>query len=153
MATTTATHGLGIPASNPQPIVIEENSLLMKALSYVPLIGFISSLIQERSLANKIFITAEAPRLVELINVKNQYKIANAVRNLLTAALIVAGIAFGIFSGPLAFGIIGSPLLSGTISTILLTGVAGLNVYKIHQNNAVINELQSTGVRLGMIVA
>jgi hypothetical protein len=29
MATTTATHGLGIPARNPQPIVIEENSVVV----------------------------------------------------------------------------------------------------------------------------
>jgi hypothetical protein len=154
MATTTATHGLRMPAGNPQPIVIEENSGAMKVLSYVPFIGIIPSLIQENSLGKKIINTTEVPRLVELINVKNQYKIANAVRCLLEAVLIIVGIASGILSGPLAFGILASsPLLAGVISTILLTGIAGLNIYNMNKNNKIIVELHSTGFRPGMIVA
>jgi hypothetical protein len=152
MTTTRATLGSEILPRNPEPTFIEENSLLTKALSYIPLIGIIPSVIQQNSLANKISSTRESPKLIELINVKNQYKIASTVRILLTAALIIVGIAFGILSGPLAFGMIGSPLLSGTISTILLTGVVGFNIYGIHQNNKFINELRSTGFREGVRV-
>lgn len=143
MASATAAYVSGISSSKPQSIVIEENSLLMKVISYIPLIGIIPAFIQEVSLANKIFNTSatEVPRVIELINIKNQYKIASAVRNLLTAALIVAGTAFGILGGA---------LVSSAVPTVTLIGLAGLHIYKMSQNNKLITELQSTGFRRGM---
>lgn len=123
------------------PLAIEENSTLLKAISCIPLIGIATSLFQEISLAHKITQVADAPRLIELINVKNQYKVANVVRNLFTAALIVAGIALGIIGGTFAFG---------AVLTLAHVGMAGLNIYRIHKNSQVVSELQTTGFRTGM---
>lgn len=86
-------------------------------------------------------MTTDAPKLIELINVKNQYKDANIVRNLLTATLIVAGIALGIFGS--TFGLV----FAG-----VHIAVAGFTIHLINQNNKIVNELQTTGFRHGMRV-
>lgn len=143
MAATAANHRLGIPM-NSQSILIEENSAVMKAISCIPLLGLIPSYIQESSLERKITNTLGAPRAIELINVKNQYKAANVIRNLLSAALTIAGIAFGILSGT---------LVSGAVSIVIFTGLAGLYIYEIKHNNKIITDLQSTGIRPGIRVA
>lgn len=125
----------------PQPITIEENSTIMKVLSCIPLLGIIPATIQDRSLALKITLEENASRLVELIKVKNQYKVANIVRNVITIALMVAGIALGLLSVGL-----------GTVCASLLALAVGFYVYNIHENNKVINILQTTGVRPGLKV-
>ena len=124
-------------------IAIEENSTFLKAISCIPMIGIFPSMFQEISLADKINRTADVPRLVELINIKNQYKIANAVRNLLTAALTVTGIALNLFSGFFALA---------AVLTCLHIGLAAIHIYRVNQNNKVVNELQTTGLRPGMLI-
>lgn len=124
-------------------LAIKEDSILLKAISCIPVVGVVFSLFQETSIADKITQTSDPTRAIELINLKNQYKIANVVRNLFTAALIATGIALGILSGSFAFGAV---LISAHV------GMAGINICQIHQNNQVVNELQTTGFRMGMQV-
>lgn len=123
------------------PSIPEADPTVLK-LSYIPLIGTISSGFQEVSLAKRFTQTADAPRAIEVIKVKNRYKVASAVRNLVTAALLVAGMALGILGEAFAFG------------AILAIGLAGIHIYRINKNIKVIKELQSTGlIRPGMRIA
>lgn len=124
-----------------QPFAIQENSILLKAISCIPIFGIIISASQEISLIEKIKHTDKAPRLIELIQIKNEYKAANITRNLLQAAFVVTGIALGFFSCGL-----------GASMTGVFLALSGIHAYTIYQNTRVINELQSTGFRPGMLV-
>jgi len=123
------------------PLVIEENSGIRKAIAYIPVVGEIVSYAQEASLETKIFSTTSVPRLVELISVKNDYKIANAVRSVVTVAAIIATVSFVIFSDA-AF----SSLIIPTIPLCLfLLARAADNNWGIGRNNSVIGTLSSRG--------
>lgn len=126
----------------PQPIDIEENSTLMKVLSCIPILGNIPTVIQEQSLGLKIAFTDEVPRLIELIKVKNKYKVASIVRELIEIALIVTGIALGVLSIGL-----------GTICAAISAFYVGINISRIIENKKVINILQTTGVMPGLRVS
>lgn len=134
----TAANPLSRASNSVLPIVIKENSTFLKAISCVPVVGIVVSLFQEISLGRKITETKDPAKLIELMELKNQYKFANAVRNLLTSVLIVAGIAFGYLNGTFA------------VSAGLYIVFAGLHIYRINQNNQLINELRSTGFRPGI---
>jgi hypothetical protein len=139
-----ATTGIYGASGNVSSFAIAEDSIFLKAISCIPIAGAICSLFQEISLSNRITQTADVPRLIELINLKNQYKTINAARNLLTAALNVTGIALGIIGGTFAFG---------AAITLVHVALAGLNIHQINQNNKAINELQTTGVKVGMQIS
>src|ERR1700674_5730388 len=83
---------------------IRENSIVFKMASCVPFLGLIPSQICQLTLMGKIDRTRDVPRLVQLIDVKNHYKIATMTRNLLTLVLVVASIASGFFT--MGWGII-----------------------------------------------
>jgi|GEM_PF-1855223 len=136
MVTATGNHGFKTP-TNPQSIAIEENSAITKAICCIPLLGIIVSHNQDVSLTKKIDDEPKVFRIIELINIKNQYKVANAVRSLFTAALIISGIALGI---------IGYTIFP-SCAAILLTLDAWLNMDAINQNNKLITELELTGSR------
>ena len=125
-------------ASNVLPVAIEEHSPLLKAISLIPLIGIIPSFFQEISLAKKIKQSSNVLRVIELINIKNEYKVANVGRNLITAALILNAIGLGIIRA------------SATFLAFVHIGVAGLHIYLINQNKQVVKELQKSGPRPGM---
>lgn len=117
-------------------IFIEEDSTPLKALACIPIIGAAVGYFQERSLAEKITQTTAVPRAIELITVKNQYKVTGIVRGLITIAWNVAGIAFRIFG-----------VYSGAIGALLLiVNIGGIaqHAYYIYQNNQAIHELQTT---------
>lgn len=126
----------------PEPTVIEENSTLMKVLSCIPVIGILPFVIQDRSLALKISLASEAEvhRLVELITVKNQYKVIAGVRGLLNIALVVAGLAFGVLSTAGYFAI--------AFFILRLTGI--INAF--YENKGVIHILQTQGFKQGLVV-
>lgn len=138
----TVSQKYGIPI-NPLFIVLEEDSAVMKEISCIPFLGILPSFIQEVSLARQIRNTTNVSRLIALINVKNEYKTANIARNLLTAALIITGIAFGILSHGIIFG---------TVTTLLLASIARLEYEKINRNKAMISELQNAGIRPGGMI-
>lgn len=162
----TAANPISRTANGVSPFTIEEDSMPRKVISCIPLIGIFFSASQENSLANQIsciprvgmFFSPSQEnslvnqiinttkktnllKLVELINIKNQYKVTNVVRNLLTVVLVMTGIANGFFGGIFALS-----------SIILHIGMAGQNIYKISQNKQIVNELQATGYRQGMQV-
>jgi hypothetical protein len=125
-----------VPADFLEPFIVQEDSTLMKVFSCIPILGMIPSMIQEVSLANKAGLLANRAQLLEVIKVKNQYKVANIIRNVLDIALIVAGIALGIISRVLG------------VFLIILTVVNVLNIAdRIAYNKTVINELQIRGFR------
>ena len=125
---------------DPYSITLEENSTLRKVVSCIPVIGTIISPMQEASLANKIRRVSDVFLLTFLIEVKNEYKMAAAVRNLIIVAFVVVRIASGIFTA--------TPILLITLS--IHVGLAALNSYEIYQNNKVINELETDGFKQGL---
>lgn len=119
---------------------IEEDLIVLKALSCIPILGAFLSVCVEFSLVKKLENTTSVPKLIELINIKNQYKIINVGRNMLTVALVIAGMAYGI----IVKGVLTKIFLAG-----LLIGIA-INLYGIKKNNQLIKELQTSGLKAGM---
>jgi hypothetical protein len=123
--------------------VIEENSSFMKALSAIPVIGIITSLIQESSLQSQIENAPNTSRAIELIDVKNQYKKMNMVRCLLTAALIiavVAGISFGTVGGITAI----IPIACMLPMCLLFIRLAVRYMDVIEHNEQIMNDLKGS---------
>ncbi len=89
---------------------IEEDSVLCKALSCIPLLGAIPALIQFSSLSDKINQEVVRPggirRCIELRKVRNDYMQASIVNGLLSVAIAGSLLYFGIFI------MIGAQLLS-----------------------------------------
>jgi hypothetical protein len=123
-----------------QPIFIAEDSALFKIISCIPLLGIIPSMLMELSLAEKITKTDDAEHLIRLITIKNSYKEAQVVRNLITMALMVAAFATGIL-GPL-----------GLILAAVHAGLAGTKAHRINQNKEVISHLKRNGFQSGFVV-
>jgi hypothetical protein len=124
---------------------IEENSNWMKAVSCVPILGIIPSMIQETSLVTKIAEERRAPKKIELIQIKNHYKIANATRGVLAAALLVIGIASGILN------------LGFLVASLSVIGLLGFSVWDISQaihNAKIVDGLRAAGaIPRGMTIA
>lgn len=112
---------------------IEEDSVLWKALSGIPVIGLGISHIQQTSLTDQVYTAPNMPSLIKLIEVKNDYKIATIVGSVITTALIVAGVASGI----LAVGF----LIAAAMPLISM----GITIYQLHMNNQTINHLKIQG--------
>ncbi|PIS01963.1 MAG: hypothetical protein COT85_07415 [Chlamydiae bacterium CG10_big_fil_rev_8_21_14_0_10_42_34] len=104
MATTTLEKaGNGAPC---QPL--ESNLNYLNMLSYLPLVGPITTVYQEMSLVKEYrSLLTNSPEMpietrkslaVNLIQSKNECKQRSLVRNIVSIALIVAGVAAGIFS-------------------------------------------------------
>ena len=105
---------------------IPENSLFLKAISYAPILGIIPQLFAELSIGNRISTEEEHLRMIELIEIKSDYKIAGIMRSLIECAMIVACVALGFF---------------GTIMLILacvLLGAACLNYAFLYYNRFII---------------
>lgn len=94
------------PVINNNPIVPQaveiydyEDSILLKMACCIPVFGMITSYcIQELSLNFKVIAANKADRAIKLINLKNQYKVAFLVSNMLTVAGVVGLLAAGIFT-------------------------------------------------------
>lgn len=124
----------------PPPLAdyIAEDSLLRKIIACIPLLGIISSVKNELSLKGAINENKDPQRIIRRIEVKNHYKIASIMRELLTLALVVAIVASGILSvgTNISIGII----VTAAVITACFVGVYG---YKIHQNKQSIIKLMS----------
>ncbi len=127
-------------SDQPPRIFIKEDSTLLKIAAAIPLIGMPVSVIQEHFLSAKIVALQEPSVLSKLISVKNDYKKSAIIRNLISAALVIAGIAKGILKS------------NFLISAFILTGAAAFNVYLINQNEKVIHRLKLSGFGPGLIV-
>ena len=70
---------------------------------------------------------------IDLIDVKNDYKIAGIVNGLLSIAIAVSLLCFGIITGV-------APLLAFGIS------FAGWNIYHLYENKSLIQEIRTNGL-------
>src|SRR4029079_1862223 len=90
-----------------QRIPIAEDSKLYKAVSCVPVLGIVVSEIQQFFLRVKIeraFNQGQSARVIELLEIKNDYKTADIARRMINVALMIAGLA-NILT-PLAIGLV-----------------------------------------------
>ncbi len=119
-----------IPQQDPQLFVtFEEASPLLKRISAIPIIGIPVSMIQESSLKSKLSKSNDPALSVALIHIKNEYAKSALNRNLLSAALVVAGIAKNILKNNFLF------------SALIFIGCAALNAYRIDQNEEILFRL------------
>lgn len=85
----------GISQPSSVDIHFPEDSLFYKLLACIPIIGTISTLLNEGSLRVKIIQSKNIQQTNRLINVQNHYKIAAIIRELLSVAIVIASLAVG----------------------------------------------------------
>lgn len=120
-------------ASAISPIsVIPENSIILKAISCVPIVGILAQLFSELSIVARIE-GQNIPRLIELIDIKNDYKIAGIIRTSVECALAIACMVFEIFEISIIL-----PLVS--------CACIFLHVYNLTHNQAIIAQIQNQGM-------
>ena len=111
-------------------IIIPEDSIYRKILACVPIIGIVSTVINEGSLRKKITQSIVPDNVVKLITAKNHYKFASIVRKILTVALIVA--------------IVGQNILFA--SAALGAGFISYYAYSAYKNKQLITSVQANGI-------
>jgi hypothetical protein len=121
---------ISAPSSN-YSYIGRENSIFFRTIAFIPLVGIFPSLIQEISLIKKIYKTEDNVERIKLINLNNQYKFANAISSIITAALVVKGIALGIFGGTLGVFLAAPNII-----------LAGVKLYKIYKNFQIVSYLK-----------
>lgn len=117
-------------------LVDEEDSIWRKLLACIPAIGIIFSVVNEKSLKDKITNANTPERVVELIKIKNHYKIASIVRSILTVVLAVSVLALGFFS-------VGLSVTAGIGITAFKGSCAVYYSYSLHKNRQLIEELEA----------
>ncbi len=103
---------------------IEEDSTLFKALSCVPVLGVVPSLIQYSRLYDKteklvktdLPYSAQLSRFIELTKVEYDYLKANSVNGLLCVAIAVSLLYFGVFTGLAFFPLLPFGLVFSTVN-------------------------------------
>jgi hypothetical protein len=133
--------GRGAPAIRS---VIPEDSFAWRVASYIPIVGVFTSLVQQVYLLEKLSVATDAQRAIELVEEKNRYKVADIVRNALTALALVAAAGAFVAAGSLGMGV-----LMGVLGATNL-GLGAYCAYQIHQNTQVIEEWRATGLRRDM---
>lgn len=109
------------------------SSALPKALSLIPVVGSIVQLIQEKSILWSIKISHaldNTKETIELVKLKNEYKVLAIVNSVICLAAIVTMAALGV--------------LSPIIACFTIAGygfVVGLNTWNIYQNKKAIELL------------
>lgn len=131
-------------ASGLQNYYIKEDSSLNKAIACIPIVGGIIGVYNESSLAQQISSTKNVGALIRFIEVKNHYKIASIVREVLLIAIIAYYMATGMPDAGYLAG-------SGAC-IVVLTGLIAWNGYSIYHNKEVAEELSTKGIRLKMLV-
>lgn len=124
-------------ANNPK-IAVEENCIFFYAMSFVPVIGAIFSWCIEASLDNKLSQAKYAAHFFELIELKNQYKAAHAIRNTIEVALLITCIAVGFISGFAA--------CPAVLVALFLIGRLATKTCQIRNNKELVEKMQSTGM-------
>lgn len=109
-----------------------ENSIWRKLFACIPVIGIISNIFNERPLAKKIYHATCSDRAIELINIKNHYKLCTIIRASISMAIVVAKVSLPVISAS-GFGI---------CFAILGTGHILRQAYGIYKNKNLINDLQ-----------
>ncbi len=133
------------PTGGTDGYLIGEDSTFRKAISCIPVLGVVMALFNEFSLAEKIRTEVKIERAFRLIDVKNHYKMAGMIRELLFIAIITTLMATGVLRGTI-------PLAIGGVSIAVIIGVLALHGYRIRHNKQLIEEIAQHGVRQDMEV-
>ena len=121
------------------PTTISENDLFPKIATCIPVIGAIVGGIAQYSIAKRLQgirmdQLCRIANTIFLIEVKNHYKIASVVRDVVVLAILVAQLAAGLFTGMyVTFGV-----LAGVCVFLI-----GKSIYEIYRNQQNINHLQN----------
>lgn len=123
------------------------DSTLLKALNLVPFLGYIPNAVIQANITSEFRIRASyvqdvnlhsslVPRMVELIEIKNHYKITNIIGRLIDIALLVAGVAYGIL-----------PVMGLVLAVVAFKSVViGLDIYNILNNQRLMRNFQENGI-------
>lgn len=131
-----------IPVSNHFRIV--ENSVVLKFLTLIPGIGLITGLFIESSLKGKfdnlgnpdVNSTDLKDRAIKYLSIKNHYKIASIISNMLMVAAATTGLVFTILADvPSAAVALGTTAL---VCAILIP----FDCYNIYKNKCLINQIK-----------
>lgn len=119
-------------------LAIPEDTKWRKFLACIPLVGVAFSLINQRSLMKKINECQDPEWTIKLINVKNDFKCASMIEELLSTAIIITSVAVAFFN----------PIGAAIAVTVGLAGVSAfaINAYMIHSNRQLIKELKSAAM-------
>lgn len=126
----------GAPIRQAQVSFLSEHSLSL-GLSCIPYIGYIWSCFAQYHLGKQIVEVREPRLLIEIINLKNQYKVASAIGFLLIVASKVA---------ELSSDFLGRFISVGDFRCLcFLLGVREL--YQIYRNKQTMHQLQAHGLQ------
>lgn len=121
---------------SPQDFFIPSDQMCKKIRAGIPFLGFIQAYLSERALARAIEVEFNPERLIRLIEVKNEFKVATIINGLLSIALMVGLVAAGILTGGIAFNIV-APLSAAFIFSF--------GLHQILYNQNVIEDIKLTG--------
>jgi hypothetical protein len=117
---------------------IPEDSCLLKFLSAIPVISIIPHYIVDSSLDGKYVQTGDAQRRIELINVKNDYKVASNICKFLIIVAIITAVATGLLSS------MTSLILSGLFIGVEIFYIASVGG-DISHNQQIVHQLRTQG--------
>lgn len=123
-------------SSSFQPIA--EDSVLILVLSCTPFIGIIPSIIQENSINNQWGTEKNQRRAIELLKVKNIYKLTKIASCFISAGLILAGIVVGVLGAHLIFGVLAACYIL----------YSGYEFFGIYCNKRVITKMMSGQIKI-----
>src|SRR6185312_7006614 len=124
---------------NREPICPEDSSF-RKGISYIPFVGLICGWFQELSLAEQISQPQPREKMIELLSVKNDYKLAQVANCLISIAILIAGVALSFF--------LFSEVTSG-IGFMVVYG--GMSLYGLNRNSESIERLRANDEILGRV--
>lgn len=114
-----------------------ESPTVFTTLSLIPILGAVPSYLMVMSLVPELKVTREAPRLIELISIKNQYIAIDGVRCLLTLACVAAGLFTKI-------------ILIKNLICFSYAGYALVHFCRIYKNIQVMDQLKTSGWEAGL---
>lgn len=126
------------------PFQIKEDSIVLKVLTCVPIIGIFVSQSCYTSLKTKLLQKVTVPHMIELVRVRLDFQAIDVVRNILSVVLLVELIARGVFSAGL--------LVLAVPGIVIFALLALGHIVECHKNYKIFSELQTTGHRAGMVV-
>ena len=124
--------------AHPMPVArsIPEDSTFLKAISYIPFLGTITSHLARNSLKyafDQANTTSDVPRIISILNVNIHYKAADVIRNMVWIAVLASAIACDV---------IGSFFILGVAISVALLGNA---IYEINHNRQILNQIRQNG--------
>ncbi len=137
-------------SSSKQKFSFSEDSLALKIFTAVPVFGLIPRSFAIPKLDQKINrvlnrdVFTDNEKVIQLVQIKNDYLTADIARNLLTTAFLIIGLAMGLFTG----GIFIAVIVGLAIGLSLVN--ASICIEKAAHNKAAIEEIRETGIRSGL---